>query len=79
MFSGEIYFNYLVTLGRDLPYLPVEVRKKILSKILYNMSCLTCNEVIISFKPVVIAYSDGYSIINGLAICKECKLQNSIH
>ena len=79
MSSGEIYFNYLVTLGKDLPHLPIEIRKKILGNILYTMSCLTCNEVIISFKPVVIAYSDGYSIINGLLICRECKLQNLIN
>jgi hypothetical protein len=79
MFSGEIYFNYVVTLGRDLPYLPIEVRKKILDQILYKMSCLTCNEVIISFKPVVISHSDGYSIVNGLITCKECKKENLIN
>ena len=78
MFSGELYFNNVVTLGKDLPHLPVEIRKKILGQILYTMSCITCNEVLISFKPVVIAYSEGYSIINGLPICKQCKIENSI-
>ena len=46
MFSGELYFNNVVTLGKDLPHLPIEIRKKILSKILYTMCCTTCNEAV---------------------------------
>ena len=79
LFEGEIYFNNLVTLGKELPFLPIDIRKKILSYILYTMSCLTCNEVIISLKPHFIQYTDGYSILNGYVICRECKINNLIN
>ena len=80
MTSGEIYFNYIVTLGRDLPYLPIEVRKNILSKILYKLNCMSCNEIYITYNhSIVIEYSNGnlnknsnvYSI-NNLFLCNIC-------
>lgn len=70
---GELYFTYVVTLGRDLPYLPTEVRKKILQKILYTINCLSCNEIIVSFKPMVIAYTDEYSFLSEHGICSLCE------
>ena len=81
-FPGEIYFNKLVTLGKDLPYLPSEVRKKILNYIIYNINCMSCNEVIIYIQlyPSLLyennhsnGYTNGYSIINGNCICNQCK------
>ena len=71
--KGELYFLYLITNGKEIPYLPIEVRKRVIEYLTFKLSCLCCNEIILSFNPIIIAYSDGYSIINGNCICKYCK------
>ncbi len=73
MYSGEKYFNYLITLGKDLPYFPLEIRKKIFNYIYYNVNCLVCNEVIITSRPSIILYTDGFSYLQGNGMCNLCK------
>jgi len=73
--SGEIYFILLVSLGKDIPFLPIEIRKKILKSIFYNLTCVSCGEVIISYKPYIINYLDGYSLFNGNCLCRMCNLE----
>lgn len=73
--SGEIYFILLVSLGKDLPFLPIDIRKKILKSIFYNLTCISCGEVIISYKPYIINYLDGYSLFNGNCLCRMCNLE----
>lgn len=73
--SGEIYFIYITTLGKYLPFLPIEIRKKILKSIIYNLTCISCSEIIISYKPYIINYLDGYILHNGNCICRMCNLE----
>ena len=70
---GEYYFILLTTLGKDIKYLPSELRKHILSFIKLSLLCITCSEVVITFKKNITFYYNGYSILNNNCICNECK------
>ena len=70
---GEYYFILLTTLGTEIKYLPIEIRKHILSYIKINLLCITCSQIIITFKKNIIFYYNGYSILNNNCICNECK------
>ncbi len=73
---GEYYFILIATMGKDITYLPPEIRKYILSLININnikLLCIYCSKVIISFKKYYIMHYNGYSIINNNCICNHCK------
>ncbi len=70
---GEYYFILLATLGKDIKYLPSELRKHILSFIKISLLCITCSEVVITFKKSTTFYYNGYSILNNNCVCNECK------
>ena len=70
---GEYYFILATTLGKDITYFPPEIRKHILSFINVSLLCITCSEVIITFKKNITFFYNGYHILNNNCICNPCK------
>lgn len=67
------YFIYLVALGKEIQFLPIEIIKNILKSIFYNLTCISCGEIIISYKPyIIINYLDGYILHNRNCLCRTC-------
>lgn len=70
---GEYYFILLATHGKDIIYLPSEIRKYILSFISIGLLCITCSQIVITFKKNITFYYNGYYILDNNCICNECK------
>lgn len=72
--GGTKYFlDCSVVSKGDIPQLPEEVAKIILSFDKKVFSCLLCNKILLTNKPyLTIPSRDGYSIIQNCGICSFC-------
>ena len=67
-----VYYFVLLT-SSDKLYLPIEIRKHILSFINIHIVCITCSDIIIISKHNLKYHYNGYPNVNHNCICNKCK------
>ena len=82
-YNGIYYFIKIVSIGKDISYLPIEIRKIIWNKYFSSLIiCVFCKKVVVNFECFIldknINENENFSIINGTAQCWNCKIMEEI-
>ena len=76
------YFMYIISLNKELPYIPREVREIIWDKYftLPNISCMVCNQILINFNINILETinTENTYMNNGAVMCWPCKYAEDI-
>ncbi|OUW95964.1 MAG: hypothetical protein CBD97_02105 [Pelagibacteraceae bacterium TMED237] len=71
--GAKFFLDCTVISKGDIPILPIEISKIILSYDKKVFHCLFCNKILLTNKPyITIPSQNGYSIIQNCGICCFC-------
>ena len=76
------YFMYILSLNKEIPYIPREVREIIWEKYFTvpYMSCIICNQVMLNFNINILdsINTETTFMNNGVVTCWPCKYAEDI-
>ena len=80
--NSILYLMYILSLNKELPYMPREIREIIWEKYFSCpfISCIVCNEIILNFNINIFdtINTETIYINNGVIICPPCKYTQNI-
>ena len=80
--ASIIYLMYILSLNKELPYIPLEIREIIWEKYFTvpYISCIVCNQVMLNFDINILDCINTESIFmnNGAITCWPCKYVEDI-